>query len=96
MKRNKSHVIGCIILIIVLIIMILSGFKQNYGRKTRPSSTIDSYTTYVVEKGDTVWGVARKHPGKYSDIRKFIYAIEQINEIKASIIYPGQELKIPQ
>jgi nucleoid-associated protein YgaU len=49
----------------------------------------------TVESGDTIWSIAKQyHPDK--NINKIMYEIENVNGIKKSIIYPGQQLIIPQ
>ena len=48
--------------------------------------------TYTVQKGDTLWTIAKKFLGNGSEYKK----IEQANSLKTgSIIYPGMVLNIP-
>lgn len=47
---------------------------------------------YVVEKGDTLWGIAKKELGSV-----FRYAdIVILNSLKSSILYEGQKLILPE
>ncbi|MEW6624724.1 MAG: LysM peptidoglycan-binding domain-containing protein [Bacillota bacterium] len=58
------------------------------------AATDENIIVISVQEGDTLWGIAKKHhPNK--DIRKVIYQIEKLNNISKSMIYPGQQLKIP-
>ncbi|GAV21583.1 LysM peptidoglycan-binding domain-containing protein [Carboxydothermus pertinax] len=49
----------------------------------------------IVEKGDTLWGIAKELsiPGK--DIRIVIEEIKILNNMDSYTIYPGQALKVP-
>lgn len=56
-----------------------------------------SYTTYVVQKGDTLWTIASNESNGYSkmDTRVIIDHICEKNGC-TSLIYPGDVLSIPQ
>lgn len=48
-------------------------------------------TTHTVQKGDTLWSIAKKYLGdgnKYKEIQK-------ANNLKDTIIYPGTVIQIP-
>lgn len=53
-----------------------------------------SYETVTVQKGDTLWAIAEKYCER-GDIRRFIYEIKRANNMKESVIYAGEALKIP-
>lgn len=50
-----------------------------------------SYTTYTIQKGDTLWSIARKFLGDGSRYNE----IMNLNRLTSTTIYPGQVLKIP-
>lgn len=57
-----------------------------------PAEEAPAERTYTVQRGDTLWGIAKKALGKgarYTEIVK-------LNGLKTSTIYAGQVLKIPQ
>ncbi len=54
----------------------------------KPGSSPDS-TIYVVKRGDTLMGIARKFGTS-------IAAIQRLNQLNGPVIYVGQRLKIPQ
>jgi len=45
--------------------------------------------TYKVKAGDTVWGIARKHQVKATDLK-------QLNSLRSDLIRTGQILKVPR
>lgn len=55
----------------------------------------DKYRLVTVKKGDNLWNIAKKHVDDGSDIRRFVWQIKRENKLSSSLIYPGQELKIP-
>jgi LysM repeat protein len=90
MKRNKIHLLGCFILICVLIILIITAFKQKYSSEITMNQ--DEYQVYIVQPGDTLWSIAHQYID--GDPRELIYYIQEINNV-TPILQLGQELKIP-
>lgn len=65
-------------------------YSRNDSTSPKPSSDI----TYVVKKGDTLWGIAKKYYGDGSKYIKIFEANKSKIE-KANLIYVGQILVIP-
>lgn len=56
----------------------------------------ESYQTYIVEGGDTLWGIAKNYAPRSMDLRDYIYRLRQLNNLhESAIIHPGQALKLP-
>lgn len=53
------------------------------------------YIEVVVQNGDTVWDLARELSPKDKDVRKSIYEIGIINDLRSYDIFPGQVIRIP-
>ena len=88
--KNKVYRVLAIICFIVLLIFIISGLYQ----KNTKASQVQLYQIYVVKSGDTLWDIAKQYTR--GDPRELIYQIRQSNNLSTSIIYAGQELKIPR
>ena len=72
------------------------GIKEVKADELRPEEieTIEEVEFYTIEKGDTLWAIAKKHLGdgnKYNDI--FVANREVIKD--PDLIYPGQKIRIP-
>lgn len=50
----------------------------------------------VVQRGDTLWGIAREYGPAREDLRSVVYGIKQANQLHASLIHPGDVLLVPQ
>ena len=61
----------------------LNGFKKG-GNPT--------YTNYTVQKGDTLWGIAK---AKLGDGNRWV-EISKLNNLTSTNIFPNQTLKIPR
>ena len=65
--------------------------NKGIGRTTTPTST-ENKKYHVVQKGDTLWAIAKKYYGNGNQYSKIV----QANNIKnPDLIYPGQKLLIP-
>ena len=60
------------------------------GKETRTSSSVkqERVKLYVVEEGDTLWGIARDYDLSIGDIRR-------INNLGSDVLRPGVELILP-
>lgn len=49
---------------------------------------------YIVCEGDTMWQIAKQNIDSTDDIRQYIDNIEEINNINAGDIKPGQKINV--
>ncbi len=84
-KKNKwiLFVLGAVLLL--TLVFFSSGGAAN----------TETFETITVQTGDTLWGIAKNHLPPRMDIREYIYEIKKANNITGSIIYPGEEIKLP-
>lgn len=74
--------------IIVVAILILGAMRSS----GKPG--FELYESYVVETGDTLWGIAEEYKPDGMGYREYIYLLKEHNGIGADI-YPGQAISVP-
>lgn len=79
------------IISMIIIVCVISFITSMLTTKVF-SATPLQYESVVVSEGETLWSIANNIGG---NINKNIYEIKKINNLEGSIIYVGQELKIP-
>lgn len=86
--KNKKRFYS---IIVILIVVMLSSF---WAVSAHDGSNQQEFEMVKVKSGDTLWSIAKEHDPN-GDIRKFIYEIKEANSLKGSMIFAGDELKIP-
>jgi nucleoid-associated protein YgaU len=71
-----------------------SGGSSTAPAAPEPTSTSGTGRTYVVVKGDTLSGIAKREYGNANKWRTIYEANKGVIK-DPDLIYPGQELKIP-
>lgn len=68
-----------------------------FARRNRVYSSIyeDKYIEVKIERGDTLWDIARNNMPEEYDVRKMVFEIKKFNNIEDPYIYPGDSIKIP-
>lgn len=81
--------------ILIIVVMLILGALTVVMITDSYSLGMDKYevTTYRVERGDTLWGIAERYCSNSDDIRVWIDEVEDLNNCTATI-YPGQILKV--
>lgn len=86
--KNRSRFYVFIMLLTILLSCIFLVATVN------GADTGETYTTVIVEKGDTLWDLAEEY-NKEGDIRQYIHRVEMANNITDSTIYEGEILRLP-
>jgi nucleoid-associated protein YgaU len=74
------------------VLMVASILHETQPTHPRSSHVL---TEVVVQKGDTLWAIARSHGPAEADTRALIAEIRQANALTDSLIHPGQVLLVP-
>lgn len=85
--RNKVKFIRSIAILIFLLIAL---FNISIAKTNSEAEIID----YTINKGETLWNIAKEYTPDNKDIRQTIHEIKQLNNMTDSTIYPGQTIKI--
>lgn len=87
--KNKKRFYTFVVILTVLFSSV--AFAANV--KGADTGT-DEYVSVIVEKGDTLWDIAREY-NQSGDLRKYIRRVERINNLTDGLIYEGDVLKLP-
>jgi hypothetical protein len=93
--RIKSRVRFTIFVIIIMLLLVSSanavlGFYDASGK------TVERFSEYTVESGDTLWTIAAEFMPSDMDVREAVFEIRSLNGISGSeALMPGRTLLIP-
>ena len=87
-KRRKKR-------LAVLTLTVFIVFSLSMAFNSSGASDVQEYVKFAVQPGDTLWQIARTHSPANMDIREYIYQIQVINNVKNSVIRPGDVLLLP-
>lgn len=87
-------------IVVILVIAFLAVFLFGSLQVTADSSTRTNerkyYTSYVVEKGDTLWDIASEYKtSEYTSNQEYIEEVITSNQLDSTEIYPGQLIILP-
>jgi nucleoid-associated protein YgaU len=78
-------------LLLAVVCMVFLVIGGSAGADIPPSAP----TEYVVEPGDTLWGIASASAGPGEDVRRLVTDIARLSGVDAGSIFPGQVLLVP-
>ena len=82
-------------LTVVLLLVCTAVFAAFGGLRAYSKDSVD-YALHTVDNRETIWSIAEQYCKKGQDIRKTVYEIKKVNDIRENIIFVGQTLKIPK
>jgi nucleoid-associated protein YgaU len=78
-----------LLLAVVCVVFLLIGGSAGADIPAQPPKE------YVVETGDTLWGIASGIVGPDQDVRRVVADINRLSGIQGASIFPGQVLLLP-
>lgn len=92
-RRIRMDDAAFILILIGILVIPISHFKVAASEKNMRQI---EYKTYVVQYGDTLWGLADSYMGKnFKNHQDYIHDVMRANGMNQAMIYEGQLLIIP-
>ncbi len=88
-KTRFTIFLSTVFVIITLIFNGISRLSFAYGTDDR------SYVEMTIISGDTLWEIAKRNNPYNQDVRKIVYEIMKINDMKTANLKVGSIIKIP-
>jgi|GEM_PF-1889499 len=88
-KEYKKAIIN-----ILSLAIIISGFLYLYTKNNEKVEENYIESSYIVQKGETLWSIAGVHVTKTEDRRVYIHQIKKLNDLESSNLQIGQKLII--
>lgn len=96
-KRNRK----ILLTILCVILLAMFGYAVNADMVSNEPlyTTVTNeplYTTVTVEYNDTLWTIAGRHISDDTDIRSYVFELEEVNNItNPAALVPGQTIRVP-
>jgi len=71
------------------------GLSALAGRAGAGGARPPAQGFYIVEPGDTLWGIARGLVGSEGDPRPVVDLLVRLNQVRDGLIFPGERLLLP-
>lgn len=89
--ERSAHILPSRLLILLLA---LSSAFLLFVTRVEASQTV-ALEEYVVARGDTLWSIAAGITPAGDDVRTWVSVLEDLNDVTASELRPGQRLQVP-
>lgn len=90
---NKTRFFLSSFLIFIFIILLFNFLIQ--FNQVNAASQIETIEVRV-NKGDTVWEIAKKFKSENEDTRKMVYLINKINDLEGRYLQVDETIKVPK
>ena len=90
-RKHNNFLLAFSIITLTTLFLCYFVFKPTAIEAQEPLEVI----TVVVKKGDSLWKIAERYDNNKIDLRKYIYIIQQYNNLENTLLQPGQRIKVP-
>jgi hypothetical protein len=89
-RRGRLVVLALFVALCFGVFSMFGGQSAATGESGEPVQT----RTVMIERGDTLWGIAQgiAEPG---EVRQMIYQIQELNALSGASLQQGQEIVVP-
>jgi nucleoid-associated protein YgaU len=89
-----SRIQYLVLRLLILLVAVGAVFLLFAGRVAAGQAKVE--TRYVVQPGDTLWGIATEAAGEDEDVREVVRGIRELNQLETTLIRSGQVLVVPR
>ena len=97
--RKKRYIVKSkfrfITAVVIMMAMIIGTATAVIGIGSSTALTKHECATEYVNSGETLWSIANEYKSDDTDVRKAVYEICKVNDIKADQLQAGMTLIIP-
>ena len=91
-RRRLAGLLRFAVFLLLIFIAVWAGVRVAHAGE---DAAIYSGHAYVVQSGDTLWGIVADEYGSEIDLRAAVYAVRDASDLGSSSVQPGETLTLP-
>ncbi|NLK96978.1 cell division suppressor protein YneA [Defluviitalea saccharophila] len=98
LKKKSFEKYRFILLIIffICVFQLISGIMySSTGKEYNRKNPVQKYEEVHIQKGDTLWEIAKKYKPNHQNIKQYVSSIKEFNHMKSDKLYAGEKIIIP-
>ena len=92
LHRRLAGLLRFTVFLLLIFIAVWAGVRVAHASV---DAGVYSGHEYVVQAGDTLWGIAAHEYGETMDLRQVVWQIRQTNHLQSAAVWPGQRVTLP-
>ena len=94
-KQIKTDIIAIVLIMAVAITLLGIGYRVGYNKAREDEwNNNKQVISYIVDNGDTLWGIAEQHKPQWLDTRDYIRDVKSLNNLDSSSLSTGDKILI--